>query len=531
MKHRIEKIYLPFWVTACLMVAFFSCIENNLPYPIVRLSIKDFAVNGQIGDAVFNNEERTITVSLLDSVDLKKVLVTRFVYTDADGATADLVANSTIDLTSPKEVTLSLYQEYKWKIIAEQTIERRFKVKNQVGQSYFDVKNRQAVTYVNKKTMLNKITVQDLKLAPISSEITPDFASMKDFREPQKVNVTFKGETEEWTLYVFITDKVVSTVSADGWTNVAWLYGEGQEDMINGFEIRESTSDEWVKVDQDMVKQEGVTFSVCVPHLKAETEYVYRTVAGEDYGEEKTFTTTAAIVLPGGTFDNWHQNGKVWNPWGEDETPFWDSGNKGATFFGESNTIPTDDIWAGKETGKAAKLESKFVGIGSTTGKLAAGNMFVGRFVEIPQGTTDGVLNFGKPFTAYPTRLKGYYKYAPAIIDYASGEYASLKGVPDTCSIYIAVGDWSSPVEIRTASANRKLFDKNDKNVIAYAEFFSGTPVAVYKEFNLELKYRATNRKPTYIIIVCSASRYGDFFTGGSGSVLYVDELTLEYDY
>ena len=75
------------------------------------------------------------------------------------------------------------------------------------------------------------------------------------------------------------------------------------------------------------------------------------------------------------------------------------------------------------------------------------------------------------------------------------------------------------------------LFDKNDKHVIAYAEFTSGTPVAVYKEFDLKLEYRATNRKPTYIVLVCSASKYGDFFTGASGSVLYVDEFSLEYDY
>ncbi len=88
--------------------------------------------------------------------------------------------------------------------------------------------------------MLNKITVKDLKLGPISSTVSPDFITLKDFKQEQKVNVTFKGKTEEWSLYAFITDKVVFTNSADGWTNVAWLYGEGQEDVVNGFEIREA---------------------------------------------------------------------------------------------------------------------------------------------------------------------------------------------------------------------------------------------------------------------------------------------------
>ena len=36
-------------------------------------------------------------------------------------------------------------------------------------------------------------------------------------------------------------------------TNVAWLYGEGQEDVVNGFEIREASSEEWTRVDQDIV--------------------------------------------------------------------------------------------------------------------------------------------------------------------------------------------------------------------------------------------------------------------------------------
>lgn len=87
-----------------------------------------------------------------------------------------------------------------------------------------------------------KLTVKDLKLGPISSTVSPDFTTLKDFTQEQKVNVTFKGKTEEWSLYAFITDKVVFTNSADGWTNVAWLYGEMDRRMIvNGFEIREAS--------------------------------------------------------------------------------------------------------------------------------------------------------------------------------------------------------------------------------------------------------------------------------------------------
>ena len=86
-------------------------------------------------------------------------------------------------------------------------------------------------------------------------------------------------------------------------------------------------------------------------------------------------------------------------------------------------------------------------------------------------------------------------------------------------------------MSIQTKTSNRQLFDKNDEHVIAYAELNNGATITEYTEFNLELQYRATNRKPTYIIIVCSASKYGDYFTGGTGAVLTVDEFSLEYDY
>ena len=80
-------------------------------------------------------------------------------------------------------------------------------------------------------------------------------------------------------------------------------------------------------------------------------------------------------------------------------------------------------------------------------------------------------------------------------------------------------------------NGNRKLFDKNDEHIIAYAEMYSGTTVTEYKKFELNLDYRVTNRVPTYIVIVCSASKYGDYFVGGRGSTLHVDEFSLDYDY
>ena len=50
---------------------------------------------------------------------------------------------------------------------------------------------------------------------------------------------------------------------------------------------------------------------------------------------------------------------------------------------------------------------------------------------------------------------------------------------------------------------------------------------AGYKKFSIDIKYRKTDVTPSYIVVVAAASRYGDYFTGGKGSTLYIDEVEL----
>ena len=49
------------------------------------------------------------------------------------------------------------------------------------------------------------------------------------------------------------------------------------------------------------------------------------------------------------------------------------------------------------------------------------------------------------------------------------------------------------------------------------------------REYTIRLDYR-DYRKPKYLVIVATASKYGDYFTGGEGSTLYLDEMELTYD-
>lgn len=52
------------------------------------------------------------------------------------------------------------------------------------------------------------------------------------------------------------------------------------------------------------------------------------------------------------------------------------------------------------------------------------------------------------------------------------------------------------------------------------------------KSLDIPLEYfsNAKTVKPTHLVIVCSASKYGDFFEGGRGSTMYVDDFELVYE-
>lgn len=49
-------------------------------------------------------------------------------------------------------------------------------------------------------------------------------------------------------------------------------------------------------------------------------------------------------------------------------------------------------------------------------------------------------------------------------------------------------------------------------------------------EFRIPIEYRSTDTKPTSIILVASSSKYGDYFTGGIGSTMWLDDLELVYE-
>lgn len=278
----------------------------------------------------------------------------------------------------------------------------------------------------------------------------------------------------------------------------------------------------------------GTTITATVTGLTAGTTYEYRAVCDGYESKPYTFSTEAAAQLPNAGFEEWSKGAKdAYVVYASGGTMFWDSGNHGSITMQKNVTNPATDK---KHSGTySAKLESQFVGIG-TIGKFAAGNLFVGKYLAT-QGT-DGVLGWGRPFTSRPKALRGYVHYTPAAItdkaDNAPDEY--VKGEMDRGIIYIAIVDntktaynsesWPCVVETKTT----KLFDKNGSNVIAYGEkvFEGATSGSDMVPFEITLDYRTEDVKACNIILTISASKGGDYFTGGP-SVMYVDDLELVY--
>lgn len=543
-----------------------SCIENDIPYPIVAGDILSMEVEGQISvngtNAVtINKTNYTVSISVNDSVDLTKLKIKRLTVSGGASLIVDsavcvnyakfptngfasldslpVSANTRMNFAKAVPMILRTYQDYTWKIKVTQYYDRAILVQNQIGDAVIDENTHQAIVYVAANQPLDQIKVEKMNLGGAYGEVIPNPLTYTDFSDPVSFTVFQNGKTDngvKWTVYVFHSDEdssSSSTSSAFVTTNRATVSGSIQNGKVPEVEYKKQTtgsksdlkSDGWIKLSASAVNVNGTSFTATISDLDPGTTYTYRILVDSAAGTERSFKTASVISLINGSFDEWSQdanNPKLWCPWIAGSTSFWDTGNRGAVTVGNSNSVPTDETYTG--SGKAAQLESKYILI-----KFAAGNIFTGSYLNT-EGT-NGILSFGREFNSFPTKLRMHYKYTSKIIDKSNDDaYAYLKGRSDSCHIYIALTDWSAPIEIRTKPTNRQLFDKNDKHIIAYAEFISGQSTANYQRLDLPLVYRYADRTPKYILIVATSSKYGDYFTGGVGSTLWVDNFELLYD-
>lgn len=514
------------WSTLVSIVMLVGCINNDVPYPHIAQQILSIRVEGESQPATIDSASFMATVYLDESVNIKNVRFTQFTVSEGAEYNKNLLDGS-YDLSQPIDIVLTRWYDYNWKIVGVQEIERYCVVAGQLGESVIDPIGHSVMINMPEGTDLAALKLDSIKLGPKGhTTMLPNLQpGVINLSKPVKVEVEAWGEKTVWTLYASLSELVVNTTAVDAWSKVIWAYGAGPSDAVNGFQYRRADSDEWIDVPQERVVSQNGVFSCSIPGLEPLTEYVVRTVSGEDLGNEVHVTTQATADIPNGDFENWCKIGNIDYPFAEGGTQFWDTGNKGASTMGQNITVPSDNTPTG--SGKSAELTTRFLGIG-IIGKLAAGSIFTGTFKKVDG--TNGILDFGREWNLRPTALKGFFQYKAKNIDYASSEWSALKGRPDTCIIYVALTDWTAPYEIRTNPKTRTLFDKNAPYVIGYGEFqFSGN-MESFEEFEIPITYRSTSKVPSYLQITCSTSKYGDYFTGGSGSVLWVDQFSFSYD-
>ena len=382
------------------------------------------------------------------------------------------------------------------------------------------------------------------------------------------INITLDGTTRTFyfTIGVPTTAKttLIASEEVNAWSSFAYLEGRytfvGIPDESKfAFEYQKDGESEWTKV-SSLEKGENNTFTAKVSGLEPATKYAYRLVYGnEEYSSETAeFTTEAATALYNGGFDNWYNNDGTWYAIAEADATsfdnykgylnsFWDSGNKGVSMMSKNPTQESTD----GHTGSAAELKSQFIGAFGI-GKFAAGNIYTGHYYETIMSPMGAKLFFGQPFTSRPTQLKGWFKYTRGTtVDYGDDPYKSeLQGTGgDQCSVYIALADnegldgggqnYAFQID-NTLSAddpehfkykNTIDFSTNNPNIIAYGTLTEAEAKGTgeWQQFTIDLKYRDLTRTPKYIIVVASASKYGDYFTGSTSSVMYIDDFELVY--
>lgn len=358
-----------------------------------------------------------------------------------------------------------------------------------------------------------------------------------------------QGKQCELDWQIVISDMNVQAVEIprfETWADRTVFYGEvveghtpGPETVYN-FQYRKKGEEAWSQNIPAVLSGQTIKSDV-LKGLTPGTTYEYRIL--EDTKSSNIIcevTTESVFLLDNNSFEYTSRDGKVLRISQDPSNYWWDSGNEGSATLSKDVTYPDTSV---KHSGsQSLKLQSQYVALFGI-GKFAAGNLFVGEFL----GTEDtyyGILGWGRTCTTRPLALRAWVRYTPGTVDYTETDKIS-KGDKDKGIIYIAVGDWVSddadygaqwPVVVRTKGP--KLFNPKDTGTIGYGEMIFTDNVGLdenggMKEVIIPLdydNYGGRTRIPTHIIIVASASQYGDYYSGSTGSVMWLDDLELIYE-
>lgn len=441
----------------------------------------DFKLNEDRGSAYFPADKLGFTLSLVNKKGVRNTAETQYI--------------ENVQAREHYTITYSL-EEKGWLEGEEGVGNITVKVNDEVNTYTFDIQ----ISTESKVSFTAKSPAPSA-LEPTAATLTADFQTSLDDFSADKIGFEYRlasalsRAAANWT-----SEGVVMTI-ADGIATA----------KIDGLESGTSYEGRFTYPDGD-----NVIYSNIVKFSTPDGEGG----SGEAEPQEQLYNAG---------FEAWYKgSNKAFYPC-EEGTRYWDSSNPGSSSFNVNVTTQETDFVHGGSS--SAKLGSKYVVI-----KFAAASLFTGNFVKLI-GTSGAELEWGVPFTSRPSALKGYLSYnAPNINRVGKNlpEGVPAKGEPDQCQIFCAL--LSEQLKVANASnsdgyeISMDIDWQNDPRVIAYGELTKGTSSnGQWEAFNIPLIYHSATAVPTHVLIVCSSSKYGDYFHGSDTSTLYLDDFEFVY--
>lgn len=509
-------------------IALSSCINNDIPYPVITGAVLKMEVEGQ-SELKIDAAKNVVELVLSDTVDLRRVRISSLQVTAESSSTID--SGDVIDLTdgvtyaiapTPYKFTITTFQDYNWQIVASQPIEREVLLSGGIGKASFDTENRTIVIKVAQSQDLYDITVEKFKIGPSNAVYAPDPYTVCDFSKPVEIVMSFSGMEEKWTVEVEHSFENVVTGKANAWAQFVYLDGDvlPTSTLEPAFEYSEVVKENpeartWAEV---AASNKSGKITGVATGLKPNTEYVFRARLGGEYGAEVTFKTETSPIVPNLGFEDAYQEGITWYFNKEGKNSFWATGNEGVGIIKKSNTSSVSGNEAVK--GNAVRMETL---TGVPMVEVAAGNLYTGTY-QTNMGDPIKSAVMGRPYKGRPTRFSGWYRYTPKAVDAYSSKFnfADSIGKMDWCHIYVTLEKWPDGAEVRPDAGIE---------IVAHGEFRSNQEAASYAQFSVPIVYNSLTTRPTHIVMTATSSINGGFFCGATGAVLYVDEFELGFDY
>ena len=398
---------------------------------------------------------------------------------------------------------------------------------------------------------LTTISGVDVSMKNGNADVCLDFAKLMNQLPVGEYTITLmaandSGKALEKDIKL-VVDSAIGSFSLSPWARFIYVKGQwltDQKPQAMTVQYKHSSSNEWQSLGENELRVDGKGFKAFILGLSAASDYDVRVVSSHEASAVKSCRTEPEVQLYNNDFETWSGSGDFYYPYPANATAeqrIWDNANKGMEQYssfgikGNTSRVSGDNQ---SVSGYGVKMESIYAQI-----KFAAGNLYTGKFNGLV-GTKGADLDWGVPFTSRPLGVSVYYRYSAATINYATSAYADLKGKEkDKCQVLIVLQDVGRPYKVvpttfNGASINGPTLDENQTFCdLSVHESVVARGIRNYDDTNgkmqkvvLPFEYRSTTRIPTHAVVTFTSSYLGDYFTGGEGSTMWVDELKYIYD-